>query len=88
MMITSNDMKQALEIYSGKFVNKKLAERLLQIKYSNEKYNGLNFTYEQFNNIISISNLPMPNCLIWLFNPLDISSVEEFDNLSYGEWVG
>lgn len=86
-ILASNDLRGALEAYSGKKVATKFNARMQQIAQRNKDRVVAGIDDEIIEKYLDSDSKPLAQCVYWLQNPLECTK-EEINSLERGEWVG
>lgn len=85
-IVEDNDLGKALEAFSGQKVTSKFNQRLLDIAAKNRNKQELVVAKQDVEHLLN-NNKSLPDCVIWLCNPLDTAK-DSFDDIEQNEWVG
>ena len=86
-VLMTNDLRGALEAYSGKAVSMKFNARIQQIALKNQQKTLEGISDKFVEAYLATDNKPFAQCVYWLQNPLECEK-NEMSSLDRGEWVG
>jgi hypothetical protein len=86
-VLLSNDLRGALEVYSGKAVSMKFNARMQDIALRNQEKKLVGVDDQTVAAYIEGETRPLAQCINWLQNPLKCEK-KEYASVDRGEWVG